>query len=62
MATLALVAAHGLSLVTAHGGFSPFGVHGLLIVKASFVAVHRLWGIWASVVAAHGLSSCGTQA
>ena len=35
---------------------------GLLIAAASLVKEHRLQGLRASVVAAHGLSSCGTQA
>ena len=37
-------------------------VHGLLIVVASLC--YRAWalGVWASVVVARGLSSCGTQA
>ena len=37
-------------------------VHGLLIAKASVVAEHRLWGVWATVVVAHGPSwpmACG---
>ena len=37
-------------------------VRGLLIVVASPVAEHQLQGVWASVVVARGLSSCGSQA
>ena len=36
-------------------------VHGLLIAVTSLVE-HQLWGGWPSVVAAHGLSSCGSWA
>ena len=36
------VAARGLSLVVASGGYSLFAVCGLLIVVASLVAEHRL--------------------
>ena len=43
-------------------GFPLVAVHGLLIAVASFVSEHRLQGTQASVVAAHGLSSCGSQA
>ena len=37
-------------------------VGGLLIVVASLVAECRLQGSWASVVAAWGLSICGSRA
>ena len=41
-------------------------VHSLLIVVASLVVEHNTrsgaLGAWASVVVAHGLSCCGTQA
>ena len=50
------LAALGLLL---HTGFSLVVVHGLLIVVASLVVEH---GVCASVVVAHGLSSCGSQA
>ena len=33
--------------------------YGLLIAVASLVAGKRLWSVQASVVVAHGLSSCG---
>ena len=37
-------------------------VHGLLIVVASLVEEHGLYGVRDSVVAACGLSSCGSRA
>ena len=43
-------------------GYSLVVVHKLLIVVASLVTEHRLWGTWASAVAARGPSSCGSQA
>ena len=51
------------------GAFSSYGergllfvvVHGLLIAVASRCGARAL-GTWASVVAAHGLSSCGSRA
>ena len=52
----------GFSLVAVSRGYSLVGVHGLLIVVASLVVEHRLQGTRASVVAARGLSSCGSQA
>ena len=42
-------------------GHSLVSVHGLLIVVASLVVELRLWGVRASVVAAGGLSSCGSR-
>ena len=48
-----------LSLVVASGGYSLVAMRGLLIAVASFLE-HRLWSIWASVVAVHGLSSLGS--
>ena len=57
------VAAHGLSLAAVSGGLLFVAICGLLIVVASLVAEqHRLWGAWASIVAAIGISSstvCG---
>ena len=44
-----LVAALGISLAAASRAYS-------------LVAKHRLHVLWASLVAAYGLSSCGTQA
>ena len=45
----------GFSLVVASGGYSLVVVLGLLIVVASLVAEHGLWGSWASAVGAQGL-------
>ena len=56
------VAARRLSLVAASGGLCFFVVCGLLIAGASLVAEHGLLGTQASVVVAHRLSSCGSQA
>ena len=36
-------------------GFSLVALHRLLMVAASLVAEHGLWGSWASVVAVHRL-------
>ena len=44
---------HGLSLVVASWGCS--SSLGLLLTAALLVAEHRLWGVWASAVAARGL-------
>ena len=44
------------------GGSSLVAVPRLLIVVASLVAEHRLWGPQASAVAAPGLSSCSSPA
>ena len=52
----------GFSLVAANGSYSLIVVHGLLIMVASLVAEHGLKGSQASVAAACGLSSCGSQA
>ena len=60
------LAAHGLSLVAANGGY--FSVRGLLCsawashCRASLVAEHRLSGMRASVAVARGLSNCGAWA
>ena len=45
-------AARGLSLVAVSGSLLFIAGLGLLIVVASLVVEHRLWGEWASVVAA----------
>ena len=37
-------------------------VSGLLITVTSFAPEHRLWSTWSWVAAAHGLSSCRSQA
>ena len=62
------VAAHGLSLVVASGGYSlRCGVWGLLMAVAPLVAEQGLQGTWASVVVVprlleHRLNDCGTWA
>ena len=48
------------SLVAASRSSSPAAVHRFLIAVASLVAEHGLYGVQASVVAACGLSSCGS--
>ena len=50
-----LVAARGLSLVVASGGYSLVAEHGLLIVMASLTAEHRFVSL-VQVVVVHGLS------
>ena len=55
-AVLGLCGRVGFSLAAASRGRSLVGAHGLL-----FEAEHRLQGMRASVVAARGLSSCGSQ-
>ena len=50
------IATRGLSLVAASGGYSLVVVCGLFVAVASLVSEHRLWGTWASVVAAYRLS------
>ena len=55
------VAAHGLSLVAASGGYCFVAVRRLLIVVASRCRAWAL-GVRASVVVACGLSSCGSRA
>ena len=50
-----------VSLVVVSRGYA-LVVHRLLIALASLVAEHGLKGMWASVIVAHGLSSCGSQA
>ena len=51
----------GLSLDAANGGYSLVAVYRPLIVAASVVAEHRLWGLWASVAVARGFSATGTN-
>ena len=51
----------GLSLVAAKGGLLFVALHGLLIAVASRCGARAL-GVWASVVVARGLSSCGSRA
>ena len=64
----------GFSLVSRRCGHLLVAVHGLLIAVVSLGVEHGLWGMWASVVATHGLNtfcswalehrvnSCGSQA
>ena len=42
----------GFSLVAVSKGYALVAVWGLLIVGASFIAEHRLLGLWDPVVAA----------
>ena len=59
-----------LGLHCSAGAFSSFGergllfvaVYGLLIVVASLCCRARALGVWASVVVARRLSSCGSRA
>ena len=51
-----------LSPAVASRGCSLVAVCGLLTAVASLVAEHRLQAMQASVAAAHGLKTCGTQA
>ena len=60
LAVLGLCALRRLSLV-ASVGYSLDVVCRLLVTVASLGVEHRLWGAWASVVAARGLSSCSSQ-
>ena len=50
------IAAQWLSLVASSGGYSLVVLCRLLTVVASLVAKHRLQGMQASVVVAHGIS------
>ena len=56
------VAFHWLFSICGEPRLLFLAVHGLLIVVASLVAEHGVQGMRASVVAASGLSSCGTGA
>ena len=51
---------HRFSLVAASRGSSLVAVRGLLIVVASLVEEYGLCGMWASVVAACGLSGAAS--
>ena len=53
---------HRLSLVVASGGYSPVAVHRLLVVVASPVVEHRLYGVRAPVVVAPQLWKTGSTA
>ena len=50
----------GFSLAVVSGGCSLVAAHKLLVAIAFLAVEHRLWGTWASVVAARGLSICGS--
>ena len=52
-----------LGLFSSCGELGPLFIakHGLLISVAPLAAEHRPQGTWASVVAAHGLRSCGSK-
>ena len=52
----------GFSLVSESRGYSLVTVCELPVVIASRIAEHRLYGVQASVVTAHGLNSCGAWA
>ena len=56
------VAACRLSLIVLSEGYSLVAARGLLIVVISLDAEHRLQGVQASVVVAHGLISCCARA
>ena len=45
----------------ASGIYSLVAVLGLLLAGDSLIVEHRLWGVWASVLEASGLSSRGSQ-
>jgi hypothetical protein len=45
----------------ASGIYSLVAELGLLLAGASLIVEHRLWGVWASVLEASGLSSRGSQ-
>ena len=55
------IAVSGLSLVAASGAILGCSDR-LLTVMASLVVEHRIQAAWVLDVAAHKLSSCGTQA
>ena len=59
---LGLLCCTGFSLVVKSRGYSLVMVLSFPIVVASLIAEHGLWGSWASVVAEHGLNSCGSRA
>ena len=59
---LGLCCCEGFPLVVVSGRYSLVAVHGLLTVVASLVEEYGLYGMWASAVAARGLSGCGDWA
>ena len=62
LAVLGLRCCVGFSRVAASKGYSLVATHGLLIVVASLVWGAQALDKQASVVAAHGLRSCSSQA
>ena len=50
----------GFCLAAASRGYSLVAVCGLLVAGASLAVEHGLEGMWASVLVARGLSSCGS--
>ena len=62
LAVLGLPCRSGFSPGVASRGCCLVAVCGFLIVVASPVAEHGLWGFWGSVVGAHGLSTCSSLA
>ena len=58
MALLGIHCCTVFSLVEVSGGYST-AMLWLIIVVASLIVEHGLWGTRALVVATHGLSSCG---
>ena len=59
LSVLGLCCSKGFSLLVASQGYSLVAVHELITTVPSLVMEHRLYDTWASVVAAHGLCSCG---
>ena len=59
-AVLGLQCCLGFSLLTASGGCSLVAMRWFITAVVSPVAEHRFQGVWASVVAACRLSSCGS--
>ena len=53
---------HRLFSVHGERGLLLIALCGLLIAVDSLFVEHGLWGLQASEVAAHGLSSCGSRA
>ena len=69
LTALSLHRCTGLSFVVESGGYSLVALPRFLTAMASLAVEHGAqrytalsnWGAWASVVVAHGLSSCGSQ-
>ena len=62
MAALGPCCCARVSLVAASGGCSLVVVREFLIAVASLIVERGLLRTWASVLAAHALSSCGVRA